>query len=69
MTERYDELGRRLCEGLTKRQTPCKAQAMDGSPFCVTHDPRYGGMSPKWQAIAARRHADKGDDERGERDR
>jgi len=40
-----------LCEGLTKRRTRCRADALPSSPFCLTHDPAGNGQSPRQNAI------------------
>lgn len=44
---------RPLCEALTKRKTKCRAWALPGSPFCLTHDPLGNGHSTKVNAVRA----------------
>ncbi len=52
MTERTDDRGRPLCEGLTKRRSRCLATALPDSPFCEWHDPsRKPPSSQKVRAI------------------
>jgi hypothetical protein len=44
VSDRVDDRGRPLCEGLTKRRTLCLSTAMPGSPFCEIHDPTGEGL-------------------------
>ena len=39
------------CQGLTKKLTVCKKQALSGSMYCPTHRPMYGLECPSTCAI------------------
>lgn len=42
------------CAGTTKAGKPCRGYAIEGSEFCVTHDPEKAAERAAWRAAGGR---------------